>query len=55
MGLFDFFKKPKWKNSNSQVRLKAVESMSVDELETLLEIIREDSDRRVRLAALIKV
>ncbi len=55
MGLFDFFTKPKWKNSNSQVRLKAVENMSVDELETLLEIIREDSDRRVRLAALIKV
>ena len=55
MGLFDFLKKPKWKNSNSQVRLKAVEKMSVDDLETLLEIIREDSDRRVRLAALVKI
>jgi len=55
MGLLDFFKKPKWKNSNSKVRLAAVDDMSVDDLETLVEIIREDSDQQVRLTALMKV
>ena len=54
MGLFNFFK-PKWKHSNRQVRLTAVENMSVDDLETLLEIIREDADQEVRLAALAKI
>ena len=54
MGLFNFFK-PKWKHSNRQVRLTAVENMSVDDLETLLEIIREDADQKVRLAALAKI
>lgn len=51
MGLFNFFNKPKWKNSDSQIRIAAIESMSVDDLETLLEIIREDSDQQVRLTA----
>jgi hypothetical protein len=55
MGLLNFFNKPKWKNSDSQVRLTAVENMSVDDLETLLEIIRKDSDQHVRIAALKKV
>ncbi len=55
MGLFDFFKKPKWKNSSSSVRLKAVEEMTFDDLETLLEVIREDSNQQVRLTALMKI
>lgn len=55
MGLFNFFNKPKWKNSNSQVRLKAVEDMSTNDLKTLLEIIREDSNLQVRIVALRKV
>jgi hypothetical protein len=55
MGLFDFFKKPQWKHSNSKIRLAAVDEMNVDDLETLIEIIRHDSDQQVRLAALAKV
>jgi len=55
MGLLNFFKKPKWKNSKSNVRLAAIDDMSVDDLETLVEIIREDSDQQVRIAALAKV
>jgi len=55
MGLFNFFKKPKWKHSNTQVRLTAVAEMSLDDLDTLMEIIREDSDQQVRLAALRKL
>ena len=55
MGLFDFFKKPKWKHSNSTVRLAAIDGMGVDDMETLIEIIRDDSDQQVRLAALEKV
>ncbi len=55
MGVFDFFKKPKWKHSNSQVRLAAIGDMGADDLETLFEIIRHDSDQQVRLAALTKV
>ena len=55
MGIIDFFKKPKWKNSNSKIRLAAVEEMSADDLETLVKIIRDDSEQQVRLAALMKV
>ena len=55
MGLFDFFKQPKWKNGNSTVRLSAVEEMDSKDLETLLEIIREDTDLQVRQAALAKI
>lgn len=55
MGLFNFFNKPKWKNSDSQVRIAAVEDMSVNDLKTLLKIIREDSDQQVRLTAFRKI
>ena len=55
MGLLDFFRQPKWKNGNSSVRLAAVDEMDSRNLETLLEIIREDSDLQVRQAALAKI
>jgi len=55
MGLFDFFKQPKWKNGNSAVRLTAVNEMDNGDLEILLEIIREDADLQVRQAALAKI
>ncbi|RUM33606.1 MAG: hypothetical protein DSY50_07980 [Desulfobulbus sp.] len=55
MGLFDFFKQPQWKSGKSSVRLAAVQAIQSSEISTLLEIIRDDPDDTIRLAALAQL
>jgi hypothetical protein len=55
MGLFDFLKQPKWKSSKSTVRLAAVQAMQRSETDTLLHILRNDTDEKIQLAALARI
>jgi hypothetical protein len=54
MGLTDLFK-PKWKHSNVAVRTAAVKGLSADDLATLVQIVKNDSDESVRRLALRKI
>ncbi len=55
MGLFDFLKQPKWKSSKTPVRLAAVKEIAASELDTLLEIIKDDTEDEICIAALEKI
>jgi hypothetical protein len=56
MGLLDRFRaQPRWKHSNSAVRIAAVEELPLDRQDTLIGIARDDRDPAVRVAALKKV
>ena len=49
------FKKPKWKHSDPNVRLAAVQEIDADDTETLSSLVLNDDDKSVRLAALARI
>lgn len=46
---------PKWKHSDPDIRLAAVETLDESDLATLREIVENDGDLQVRMAALSKI
>ncbi len=54
MGLFEF-KKPKWRHKDPAVRLESIVSIDPGETEILTSLAREDQDREVRQAAIIRL
>ncbi|MEE4359296.1 MAG: DUF349 domain-containing protein [Desulfococcaceae bacterium] len=54
MALTDFMK-PRWKHSNPEIRLKAVQEMKEDENEVLQEIAITDGDPDIRMEAIGKI
>lgn len=61
MGLFDKFRKPKWKDENPQVRIEGVNELAQDvkhmkkNQEILKDILENDPDSDVRISAVQKV
>ncbi len=56
MGLFDRFRaQPKWKHADAAMRLAGVEEIPLEEQGRLATLAREDTDARVRRAAVRKV
>lgn len=53
MGLFDKFKKPKWKNEDPKIRLEAIDK--INDPDTLCEIAKNDSDINVRKKAVNRI
>ncbi|MCY4044521.1 MAG: DUF349 domain-containing protein [Cellvibrionales bacterium] len=47
--------KPKWQHKDPEVRVKALEQLNKDHLETLVTLIHEDAESSVRLAAFTKL
>ena len=54
MGIFDILK-PKWRQSDINVRLEAVSEFGESDRETLLEIASTDPEDSVRIAAIDKI
>jgi hypothetical protein len=54
MGILDRFR-PAWKNSDADVRRAAVAALGADQLDVLAEVLRNDDDAAVRLAALKRI
>jgi Domain of Unknown Function (DUF349) len=54
MRLKDYFG-PKWRHSDPEIRLTAVEALNDSDLATLREVVESDADPKVRLAALGKI
>jgi len=54
MALLDWIR-PKWKHSDPEVRLRAVQEIGIDRLDCLKAMVNQDPDTRVRLAALSRI
>jgi hypothetical protein len=54
MGFLDLFR-PKWKNSDADVRAEAVKELSAEDAALLAQVVRQDADVRVRRIALKKI
>ena len=54
MGLADFFR-PKWKHSDVSVRSAAVKQLDVEEINNLVEVVKNDRDEGVRRLAIKKI
>jgi hypothetical protein len=54
MGLADFFR-PKWKHSDVSVRSAAVKQLDEEELNNLVEVVKNDRDEGVRRLAIKKI
>ena len=54
MSFLDFFR-PKWRNSDAEIRAEAVRQLGDDDLTLLTRIVRQDGDAKVRRIALKKI